>query len=353
MAREQPPVIAIIGLGPVGTALGRALAHVRTDYRLVGHDRDAARAKAALAAGAIDEARWNLVAAVEDADLIVLTEPLDQTLLTIEHIAPHVRPGSLVTDTAPVMRPVLRAAADLPAGVSFISGHPILAGRLVAADAAAAAPASAAADATPVNADADGAPGAGRTGAAASPFTGVAYCIVPAASADAAAVRVLTNLIDAIGAEPYFIDADEHDALATAVDQLPHLAGAALARVLGHSPSATDIGRLMPPSMHTTWLATGRDGVDAAAAAMMDRSAVLSWLDALGRELAELRVRIAAADAAAIGEWLTEADAARAHLAPASLDRRQGDGVDQNAAWNDIGSANPLRGLLLGRRKGR
>ncbi|MCC7019481.1 MAG: prephenate dehydrogenase/arogenate dehydrogenase family protein [Ardenticatenales bacterium] len=335
MARERPPVIAIIGLGPVGTALGRALAHVRTDFRLVGHDRDAARAKAALAGGAIDEARWNLVAAVEDADLIVLTEPLDQTLLTLVHIAPHVRPGALVTDTTPVMRPVLRAAADLPAGVSFISGHPILAGRLVAPDAE------------------EGAPAGSAEETAASPFTGIAYCIVPAASADAAAVRVLTDLIDAIGAEPYFIDADEHDALATAVDQLPHLAGAALARVLGHSPSATDIGRLMPPSMHATWLAAGRDGVDAAAAAVMDRSAVLAWLDALGRELAELRVRVEAADAAAIGAWLTEADAARSQLAPAGRGRRQGDGVDQSAAWSDIGSANPLRGLLLGRRKGR
>lgn len=326
MAREPSPVIAIVGLGPVGTGLGRALANVRTNFRLVGHDRDALRAKAALAAGAIDEARWNLVAAVEDADLIVLTEPLDLTLLTIEHIAPHVRPGSLVTDTAPVMRPVLRAAAALPAGVAFISGHPILAGRLVAADAD---------DAVP------------------SPFAGVAYCVVPAASADAAAVRVLTDLIDAIGAEPYFIDADEHDALVTAVDQLPHLAGAALARVLGHSPSAADIGRLMPASMRTTWLATGRDGVDAAAAAWMNRSAVLAWLDAFGRELAELRARVAAADAAAIGAWLTEADAARSQLTPASRSARAGDGVDQNAAWSDLGSANPLRGLLLGRRKGR
>lgn len=325
MAREHPPHISILGLGPVGAALGSALAAVRTDYRLVGHDRAPERVRAALAAGAIDDGRWNLIAAVEDADLVVVTEPLGQAVETVAQIAAHVRPGSLVTDTVPAMRPMLRAAAALPPGVAYVSGHPILGGGL--ADR---------------NVDTDG------SGPPASPFAGVVYCVVPAPGADAGAVRVLVDLIAAIGAEPYFIDADEHDALVAAVDQLPQLAGAALARALGFSPSSDDLARLVPRNLWASWLAGGRDGADAAAAALAGRDAVLAWLDALARELTALREHLAAADTAGLGAWLDAADAARARLAPAERDA----GGDA-AAWRDVGSANPLRGLLLGQRKER
>lgn len=327
MAREQPPVITVIGLGPVGLAIGQALTRIRTDYRLVGHDRDHDRVKAALAAGAIDEGRWNLVAAVEDADLVFITEPVALAVETIGRIAPHVRPGALVTDTAPVMRPLLEAAKALPEGVSFVSGHPVLGGAI-------------------------------QTDA--GPFVGVTYGIVPAANADAAAVRVLVDLIGAIGAEPYFIDAAEHDALAAAVDQLPHLAGAALARVLGRSPSAADLARLMPPAMRATWFAAGRESADAAAAAGVDPAATLAWLDGLLRELTEARARIAAAAAGDDGDdsddgtltaWLTEADDARAALAGASRAARGGGEGAAGDPWAEVEAVNPLRSLLLGRRK--
>lgn len=346
MARERPPVISIVGLGPLGVAMGRALAAVRTDFRLVGHDRAPERVRSAVAAGAIDDGRWNLIAAVDDADLVILAEPLAQALETLAVIGPHLRPGSLVTDTAPVMRPLLRAAADLPPGVSYVSGHPVLSGSLTDAAPDAVDAAAAAVSSTPAS-TAAAAP-APATSAAAGPFTGIVYCVVPAAGADAEAVRVLVDLIGAIGAEPYFIDADEHDALVAAVDQLPHLAGAALARVLGLSPSSDDLARLVPRRMRATWLAAGRGGDDAADAAVADRVAVLAWLDGLLRELGELRGRVASGDAAAVGAWLTEAEAARGRLAPPQAPR-PGDA----AAWQDVGPSNPLRALLLGQRKGR
>lgn len=317
MAREHPPVIAVIGLGPVGLAVGTALARIRTDYRLVGHDRDHDRVKAALAAGAIDEGRWNLVAAVEDADLVFVAEPLAEAVETIGRIAPHVRAGALVTDTAPLMRPLLEAARALPAGVSFVSGHPVFGGAAAA----------------------DG-----------GPFVGVTYCVVPAAGADEAAVRVLVDLIGAIGAEPYFIDAAEHDALAAAIDQLPHVAGAAMARLLGRSPSAADLARLVPPAMRATWFAGGRESADAAAAARVDAAATLAWLDGLIRELAEARDRLAAGDADALAAWLAEADDARTALAGPA---RAGQAGAAGDPWAEVEAVNPLRSLLLGRRKRR
>ena len=64
--------ITIVGLGPVGLALARALAAVRTNYRILGHDRDGDLARAASRLDAFDKIDWNLVHAVEPADLVFL-----------------------------------------------------------------------------------------------------------------------------------------------------------------------------------------------------------------------------------------------------------------------------------------
>ena len=119
-------VVSIVGLGRMGRALGLALQPVKTGFQVWGHDRDHERAKAAAKAKAVDKTSWNLIEVVEEADLIFLTEPLDQLGETLEAIAPHVRAGSLITDTAGTKTAVMVLAERfVPDGVSFIGGHPI------------------------------------------------------------------------------------------------------------------------------------------------------------------------------------------------------------------------------------
>lgn len=273
--------IAVIGLGPQGLALGRALHALRTSYRILGHDREPERARAAVAAGAVDRAVWTLPAAVAEADLVFLCESVDQVLETLDWIAPHLKPGAMVTDTAPLKAPVLeRAAAALPPGAAFVGGHPIL-------------------------------PPAAPDGDALAPFRGAVWCVCAPPRADAAAVAALERLIRALEARPLIIDAAEHDALAGGALLMPLLGELAFLEALQASPSADDLRRLGAPALLAR-LGAAAD-LDAAIAplARSHPATLLRWLDAQAAALATLRSALEAGG----DTWQAWLDAAVARCA--------------------------------------
>ena len=318
-AAESGPVIAIIGLGWLGQSLGHALQRVKTRYTLVGHDREPALARAAREAGAIDRADWNLLSAVADADLVFLTEPLEQSCRTLAQIAPELRPGSLVTDTAPRMARLLALAEQhLPAGVSYVGGHPAL------------------------RPPAGGKPEADASLAAAR-FENATWCLAPLPSASDTAVSVLTRLVTAVGAKPRFFDPLEHDSLQTGVGLTPFLTAMALLRQLGASPSAEDFERLggayllgmvdLSQAEAEAWLSAVRE----------DREGVAGWLDQTIGALAEMRSALRE-DPARFEALLAEAETLRRRWCSPS------ETVDpMAAALADVSEQGSLRHMLFGR----
>lgn len=277
----RAPVIAIIGLGPLGRALGLALQGVKTRFELVGHDRDPARTRAALEAGAVDRGGWNLIAVASSADLVFVTEPLDELAETLALIGPELRPGTLVTDTASAKVEVLRLAeALLPAGTSFVGGHPVLRRSPAAAEG--------------------------------NLFDGASYCLSPLPSATDEAVRVLGNLVSAIGARPYFIDAAEHDALVAAVGHLPALVSAAVLAALEESPSIADLRRLAGPAFLEAVVLGDLDPEALRAEAAANAEALVRWLDPVVARLLEVRAALASGELGPLAEVLARAEAARA-----------------------------------------
>jgi prephenate dehydrogenase len=93
--------ITIVGLGQIGASIGLALKARNLDLRLVGHDKDVETAKEAQKLGAVDDTKYNLPAAVQDAQIVILALPFAGIRETLEVIAPDLREGSLVIDTAP------------------------------------------------------------------------------------------------------------------------------------------------------------------------------------------------------------------------------------------------------------
>jgi prephenate dehydrogenase len=306
------PTIGLIGLGATGLAVGQALTAVRTNYRLLGHDRDAARVQAALKAGAVDQGTWKLWELAEQADLVILAEPLPTLLETLEQVAPQLPPGSLITDTAPLKAPVMAAAERVvPAGVSFVGGHP-LRSRYPR-------------------------PGAG-------PLTDATWCLVPRPDAADDAVRVLTSLVEAVGARPFFIDAAEHDALVAGTHYVPELIEAVCLGLLDASPSAPDLRRLAGPTFRAAELdddPPAERGADLVANA----AAVGVWLDQLLVELSAVRLAVAAGNVDDIVERLARSDLARTRLAEAPEDQAR---AATHAALDDVRST---RGLFFGRRR--
>lgn len=119
--------ITIIGLGQIGGSIGLSLGGQKTLLKRVGHDKKTGVEKAALSRGAVDEVKHNLPSAVREADLVMLCLPVSQVRETLELIAPDLKPGAVVIDTAPVKSEVAKWAAGLiPAGRYYVGLVPVL-----------------------------------------------------------------------------------------------------------------------------------------------------------------------------------------------------------------------------------
>lgn len=320
MSNDAPPArnatVAIIGLGSLGAQLAFALQQVKTNFTILGHDREPGRARAALDRGAVDRALWNLIEAVEDADLTIVTEPLGHLLDTMSTIAPHLRAGTLLTDTASTKVAVLqRAEAVLPAGVSFIGGHPLVR------------------RGTPDGGDA--APG--------QIFRQAVYCLVPLPSASESALQVLTNLVTAIGARPYFVAAEEHDALMVGTTQMPVLLAAALIELLDASPSHRDLRRLTDAAdLEVLGLPDDRRE-EVAEAIRANPAGLAPWLDQLLVVLGGLRDGLTSGHAGEVDALLTAAERIRLTWQVPMDESTTAAGFD---ALEDSGG---LRDILFGR----
>lgn len=99
----------------------RAMRH--SGIEVVGYDIDSSTAAAASASGF--PAAPNDAAAVHGADLVVLAMPLPELRAALASLAPHVEPGTLVTDVGTLKLPVHAAVRELLPHARFVGGHPL------------------------------------------------------------------------------------------------------------------------------------------------------------------------------------------------------------------------------------
>lgn len=117
--------VAIIGLGLIGGSVGLSVREMLPDVATTGWDADAdvrARAAERGLAGMVCD---SVADAVREADLVILCVPVGAMGYAAEAIAPHIRPGTIVSDVGSSKRSVGEAlAAALPEAV-VIPAHPV------------------------------------------------------------------------------------------------------------------------------------------------------------------------------------------------------------------------------------
>jgi cyclohexadieny/prephenate dehydrogenase len=118
--------IAIIGLGLIGSSIGHAAKRGKLAGEIVGFDADEdVRARSAKL-GFTDRVASTLEDAVKDADLVILATPVGAFKSLAEAIAPHLKPGAILSDTGSVKGAVVRDVAPfVPQNAHFIPAHPI------------------------------------------------------------------------------------------------------------------------------------------------------------------------------------------------------------------------------------
>jgi prephenate dehydrogenase len=303
--------VLIVGLGLIGGSIGLALRRWseerkvdgRKPLEVIGFDPNLDHQRAAERLGAVDKGAGDLSKAARDADVVVLATPVNSMRDVMHDLVAHLRPGTIVADTGSTKAQVLEWAAEiLPREVHFIGTHPM----------------------------------AGKTqsieGADADLFLGATWCVSPSVSASEEAVRTVLGLVAAAGAEPFFIDPEEHDAFVAGVSHLPFVLSAALMNAVSRDASWRDMKTLTAGGFRdTTRLAAGSPAMHRDIL-LTNRDAVTRWIDAVVGTLGELRQTLASDDerAASLDAFFSEARDARAEWATQTT--REGELLQGTAA---------------------
>ena len=205
--------ITIIGLGQIGASAGLALGKRRDDIRRVGHDKSPEIAKKAQQIGAVDDVKFNLPASVRDANIVLLSLPVNEVRETLEIIAQDLREGVVILSITPVQEAVMEWAQEiLPTG-RYLVGlapaiNPMYLHRI----------------------------DLGVDAAEEDLFDNGIVMLSTMSGVPEQAVRVATDLIETLGATPLFGDMPEMDGLMASTHLVPQLVAAALLNAIVDQP---------------------------------------------------------------------------------------------------------------------
>jgi prephenate dehydrogenase len=259
--------------------------------RRVGHDREIGIARKAEKMGALDKVSFTLPAAVREADLVILSLPLDQIRETLEFIAPDLKDGAVVMDTGPVKEAVANWAAELlPAGRFYVGLTPVLNPAYLQGH------------------------DSGLEAARVDLFRGGMMAIVTPPNTPSEAIKLAADLTRLLGASPFFADPLEMDGLMASTHILPQLLAAGLLAATLDQPGWNEgrkvAGRAYAEATSAILLPTGPESLRAAA--LLNQDNVLRVLDSLMAALETLRGDIQAGDAASLDERLARLRQGRA-----------------------------------------
>jgi len=276
--------LALVGTGLIGGSFALALKQAGAVGEVLGVGRNPASLDAALQRGLIDRvADWTEAA---QADCILLALPVGDTAAVLNRLAPHLKPGAIVTDAGSTKVNVV-AAARAALGkrcADFVPGHPIA-----------------------------GSEQSGPAAARPDLYQGKRVVLTPQADTRADALATVRALWEAAGAQVEMLDAELHDRVFAAVSHLPHLAAFALVDELAQRADGDTFFRFAASGFRDFTRIAGSSPEMWRDIALANREALLAELDAYIAALQGLRGAVAESDAAALLEIFSRARAAREH----------------------------------------
>ncbi len=204
--------VALIGLGLIAGSMSLAMREKGLALEIVGYARSADTRVTALELGLVDRVFDTAAEAVKDADLVVLAVPVGVMGDIAAEIAPHLKPGAVVTDVGSVKQAVVEAVAPhIPAGVHFIPGHPLA-----------------------------GTEHSGPRAGFATLFRNRWWLLTPAEGCDEVEVQRLSDLIRALGANVDTMEPAHHDLVLAVTSHTPHLIAYTMVGVADHIKRVTE-----------------------------------------------------------------------------------------------------------------
>lgn len=193
--------ISIVGIGLIGGSFALAARRSGVAELITGVDSTDVLDEAC-ARGIIDKPETSFESGHRcEADLIYLAAPVGGILSFLRTRGNLLKAGAIVTDAGSTKRDICRVAREtLPAGVSFVGGHPMA-----------------------------GSHNAGIDYADAELFRNAPYALVIDDPTPESGLQIIEKLVSAIGAVPVKVRAEEHDRTVARVSHVPQLVATALA----------------------------------------------------------------------------------------------------------------------------
>ncbi|RFP09698.1 prephenate dehydrogenase/arogenate dehydrogenase family protein [Duganella sp. BJB475] len=284
--------VVIFGVGLIGGSFARSLKKAGAVGSVVGMGRSAASLKRAQELGIIDVigvadaggGGCTMAEALDGADLVLLAAPVAQTEAILAAIAPHLQPGTVVTDAGSTKGDVVASARRALGGkiAQFVPGHPI-AGRETN----------------------------GPEAAIDDLYVGkkvVLTALDENAAVDVERVAAAWRACDAI---IHRLTPQEHDKVFAAVSHLPHLLAYALVDDIANKPHADLLFQYAASGFRDFTRIAGSSPEMWRDISLANQSALLTELDAYLAQLTGLRARLAAGDGAGLESVYSNAQRAR------------------------------------------
>ncbi len=203
--------LAVVGLGLMGGSLAVALRnHAET---ITGIDVNAESRDYALKNGIVDSATDDLKAGVSEADTVILAAPVQMIRTMIEQrIGSYLRSNTLLIDIGGTKHDICEVMGKLPVGIHAIGGHPMTGKEVSGVQAS------------------DG-----------SIFKGRPFVLCPTRRTTPATRLRALELVAALEAVPFEMDADRHDHLVAAISHIPYLLSSALVATVAREGEADPV----------------------------------------------------------------------------------------------------------------
>jgi prephenate dehydrogenase len=282
----RPQTLGIIGLGAIGGSIARQVKHQESGgrIRVIGWSPEPAERAVAAQQGALDDAPMRAADVARAADILVLAAPPAANLAQLAALAPHLKPGALVTDVGSVKRGIVARAEALRIGQRFAGSHPLA-----------------------------GTHARGFEASRADLLRGAVVYVTPCAEGEAVAREIAHFWADVFEARPVVMAAAQHDAQLAVTSHVPQAVASLLGDYLArHAPPGASFGR---GATDTTRLAASEPALWTEIL-LMNRDELLPALRALEESLGTVERALEVGDAGALTAWLTRAAEWRRRIAP-------------------------------------
>lgn len=281
--------VLLIGLDRVNTSIGIALQNAQGEVVRIGFDPDKHTARKSQDLNAVDQIVSHPRKAIKGADLIIFSLPAGEVEVYLENLGMSMKDGAVVMETAAMKSSFFAlAGSTLPENVNAIGITPIIGSDELF-------------DLDPDLSEARG-----------DLFEEGTLAIVAPPQTSENALAVAVNLATLLGAEPFFIGLDEHDAAMVASEDLPPLLSAALMRATTDAPSWRELKRLAGATFAmATELSVRQSPQQFRKRFEPNRAKILAKLDMVSAEIGELRKLVAEASGEELERYLEEAEQSR------------------------------------------